>query len=308
MFFEGDLGYMLGGLAGIEAPFDLPFTVGLIPLLFQNGYWVEDAFVGAAATIPAQHSAWLDWSNFDTTFFVAFDQVTTPAVGIDNHAARVVGATTFVESRGGYFEGGYAYVDDRRGSRQYHNIGLSYTRRYLNLVSNSLRLVVNQGQQGPRDARTADGFLVVIENSFLTSRPYNVIPYVNVFAGFGSPQSVARAGGAGGILRNVGINFETDGLTGYPTLDATGNDTYGAAVGLNLLGADFLSQLILEFAFLQVFDNDSNRNAPADQYAVGARYQFPISNAHLLRFDVMHGWLREIEDVTGARAEFRWKF
>jgi hypothetical protein len=34
----------------------------------------------------------------------------------------------------------------------------------------------------------------------------------------------------------------------------------------------------------------------------------PISHAHLLRFDVMHGWLENADDVTGARAEFRWKF
>ena len=35
--------------------------------------------VGAAATIPARNSPWLDWSNFDVTFFVGLDQVTSPA-------------------------------------------------------------------------------------------------------------------------------------------------------------------------------------------------------------------------------------
>ena len=53
-FFEGDLGYMLGGWTGKYAQFDMPVTVGLIPLLFQNGIWMEDAIVGAATTIPAQ--------------------------------------------------------------------------------------------------------------------------------------------------------------------------------------------------------------------------------------------------------------
>jgi hypothetical protein len=33
-----------------------------------------------------------------------------------------------------------------------------------------------------------------------------------------------------------------------------------------------------------------------------------ISNASLLRFDVMHGWLDDADNVTGARAEYRWKF
>ena len=155
---------------------------------------------------------------------------------------------------------------------------------------------------------TADGVLVIAENSFLTRWPYNVIPYINLFAGFDSPQSVARAGAAGGVLRNTGILFESDNLTGYPTLDATGNDTYGAAIGIDLLAPEFTQQLILEAAVLEVFGDPTLRNAPGDQFGVGMRYQVPITNAHLLRFDVMHGWFENTDDASGARAEFRWKF
>lgn len=309
LFFEGDLGYMIGGWRGRYASFDLPVTVGLIPLLFQNGVWLEDAMLGAAATIPARNSPWLDWSNFDVTFFAAVDQVTSPAFAGSNAAANVFGTTTMIEAKGGYIEAGYAFLDDTTPlGRGYHNIGLSYTRRYLNLVSNSMRLILNTGQEGPQAARSADGVLVIAENSFLTPWPYNVIPYVNLFAGFDDPQSVARAGAAGGVLRNTGILFESDNLTNYPTLDATGNDTYGAAIGLDLLAPDFSQQLILEAAVLQVFGDPAVRNAAGDQYGLGLRYQVPITNAHLLRFDVMHGWLGETDDVTGARAEFRWKF
>jgi hypothetical protein len=149
---------------------------------------------------------------------------------------------------------------------------------------------------------------VIIENSFLTRKPYNVIPYVNMWAGFDDPQSVARAGAAGGVLRNTGILFESDNLTNYPTLDATGNDTYGAAIGIDLLSPQFTHQLILETAILQVFGDPATRNAPGDQYGIGARYQVPISHCTLLRFDVMHGFFENTDDVTGARAEFRWKF
>jgi hypothetical protein len=308
LFFEGDLGYMLGGWRGHYASFDLPIAIGLIPLLFQNGVWMEDAILGVAATIPARNSAWLDWSNYDVTFFAGFDQITSPAFEDSNAAANVVGTTIFIEARGGYFEAGYAFLDDTADfGRSYHNVGLSYTRRYLNVVSNSMRVIVNTGQDAPEDTRTADGVLLLAENSFLTRWPYNVIPYVNLFAGFDDPQSVARAGAAGGVLRNTGILFESDNLTGYPTLDATGNETYGAAIGIDLLAPEFTHQLILEAAVLQVF-GDPFRNAPGDQYGVGARYQVPISHAHLLRFDVMHGWFENTDDVTAARAEFRWKF
>ncbi len=309
LFFEGDLGYILGGWTGSYARFDLPVAVGLIPLLFQNGVWMEDAMFGVAATIPARNSPWLDWSNYDVTFFAGFDQITSPAFADSNAAASLIGVTTFIEAKGGYLEAGYAFLDDTVGlGRSYHNVGLSYTRRYLNLVSNSMRVIVNAGQDGPVDDRTANGVLVIAENSFLTRWPYNVIPYVNLWAGFDDPHSVARAGAAGGVLRNTGILFESDNLTGYPTLDATANETYGAAIGIDLLAPNFTHQLILEAAVLQAFGDPAFRNAPGDQYGIGARYQVPISNAHLLRFDVMHGWFENTDDATGARAEFRWKF
>lgn len=307
LFFEGDLGYILGGLNNQEASFNLPFAVGLIPLVFQNGIWFEDAFVGAAATIPARNNPWLDWSNFDTTLFVGFDEVTSNlAFEGSTRAADVVGFTTFIESKGGYIEAGYAYLDDTQNEgRSYHNIGASYTRRYLNLVSNSVRMIANTGQGGPRSQRTADGLLLLMENSFLTRNPYNVIPYVNLFAGFGHPQSVARLQGP---LKNTGINFESDLLTGYPTLDDSGQNTYGAAVGVDLLGNNFEQQLIVEAAALQTMGSPEFRNAPGDEYGFGVRYQKPLSHTLILRADAMYGIIKDANDITGARIELRRKF
>jgi hypothetical protein len=307
LFFEGDLGYLIGGWYNQEASFNLPIAVGLIPLVFQNGIWVEDAFVGMAATIPARNNPVLDWSNYDTTFFIGFDEVTSNiAFEGDNRAANIVGFTTFIESRGGYIELGYAFLDDTKNQgRSYHNIGASYTRRYLNLLSNSIRMIVNTGQDGPADDRTADGLLLLMENSFLTRNPYNVIPYVNLFAGFGRPQSAARLQGP---LKNTGINFESDLLTGYPLLDDSANNTYGAAIGVDLLGNAFEQQLILEAAVLQVMDDPANRIAPGDQYAVGARFQKPLSHTLLFRADAMYGFLKNSDDITGVRMELRRKF
>jgi hypothetical protein len=308
LFFEGDIGAMMGGFTGTYSPFDMPIAVGVIPLLFQNGVWMEDAILGMAVTIPARNSPFMDWSNYDVTFFYGTNYLNSPAFG-QNDSADVIGATTFIEAKGGYLEAGYARLEDPTWlGRSYHNIGVSYTRRYLNLVSNSVRVIGNVGQEGPVSDRTANGVLFIVENSFLTPQPYNVIPYVNMWVGIDDPQSVARAGAAGGVLRNTGILFESDNLTGYPTLDATANDTYGAAVGLDLLAPDFTQQLILEAAVLQVFGDPADRNAPGDQYGIGARYQIPISYRFLIRCDAMHGWLENTHDVTGARVEFRWKF
>src|SRR5690606_28627067 len=114
--------------------------------------------VGAAATLPARNNPLLDWSNYDITFFTAFDKITTGALPGDDDGAQLFGAATFIEARGGYFEAGYAFVNDTRDQgRSYNNIGLSYTRRYFNRVSNSMRVIANFGQEGPKADRTADG-------------------------------------------------------------------------------------------------------------------------------------------------------
>ena len=307
-FFEGDLGAILGGLADESSPFELPFTLGLVPLLFQNGIWMEDAVTGAAFSLPARHSRALNWSNYDATFFAVVDQLNSPAFGNDEHAAQAFGTAWFIEAYGGYIESGYAYVRDRNiDERSYHNATISFTRRYLDRISNSVRVIVNAGQDLPKADRTADGALLLVENSLVSGAPYNIVPYMNLFVGWDRPQSVARAGVSGGILRNTGINFDTDGLNGFATLDTSASDTAGGAIGIDLLGADFDRQLLLELAYLTPHSN-SNAAVPDDQFAAGTRYQFPISHRTLLRFDAMYGWRNGLNDVYGTRMEYRWKF
>lgn len=307
-YFEGDVGAMMGALHDKSSPFELPVTIGLVPLLFQNGIWMEDAVTGAAFALPARHSRLLNWSNYEATFFAVFDQLNSVAFDNNKHAAQAFGTAWFIEAYGGYIETGYAYVRDRnRSERSYHNVTASFTRRYLDRISNSVRVIVNAGQDLPAADRTADGVLLLVENSWITSSPLTVVPYANFFVGWDRPQSVARAGVSGGILRNTGINFDTDGLNGFATLDPTASDTAGGSIGIDLIGDDLDRQLLLEMSYLTPHGN-KNASVPDDQFALGSRYQFPISNWSLLRFDVMHGWRRGLENVYGTRMEYRWKF
>ncbi|WP_218933937.1 hypothetical protein [Rubripirellula lacrimiformis] len=307
-YFEGDVGAMLGGAVGESSPFELPVTMGLVPLLFQNGIWMEDAVTGAAFAIPAWHSRLLNWSNADATFFAVFDQLNSTAFGADEHAAQAFGTAWFIDAYGGYIETGYAYVRDRNNdARSYHNMTASFTRRYLDRISNSVRVIVNTGQDLNQRDRTADGALLLVENSWITSTPLTVVPYANLFVGWDRPQSVARAGASGGILRNTGINFDTDGLNGFATLDPTASDTAGGSLGVDLIGDDLDRQLLLEVSYITPHGN-KNANVPDDQFATGTRYQFPVSNRTLLRFDAMYGWRRGLDDVYGTRMEYRWKF
>ena len=240
-FFEGDLGAIMGGLTNQTLPFDLPIAIGAIPLVMQNGVWMEDAILGVAATIPARNSPLLGISNYDVTFFAGWDNINSPAFDTNDDVAKMYGVASWIEAMNGYFEVDYAFIEDRDRirDRSYHNIGMGFTRRYGRFVSNSTRMIVNAGQSTDGGPSTADGVLLLSENSLITANPSTILPYFNMFAGFDRPQSAARNGQAGGVLRNTGILFESDNLTGYPTLDPTANDTYGAALGAEFNAPEF---------------------------------------------------------------------
>ena len=269
---------------------------------------MEDAFLGAALAIPARNSPFFDWSNYDITFFAGIDEINTPAFLRDDSAANVYGVNWFLEALDGFFEIGYAYLDDRQAQdRSYHNVGFAFTRRWHDQFSFSVRYIANLGQDRVVE-QTADGHLVLFESSLITSDPSRFVPYLNLFAGFDRPQSVARAGVAGGILRNTGITFETDGLTGFPLLDDSAQNTYGGALGIELLGQNFDYQIVVELATVLTMGSAADRRAPGNQYGLGLRYQVPLNHAWLLRADGLHGLLEDAHDVTGARVELRHKF
>ncbi len=215
-------------------------------MIYQNGIWMEDIVGGVAIALPWRHSQALNWNNYDITFFALFDQITTPAFVNNNGVGSAFGTAWFIEAYEGYIEADYAYLLNRvEDDFSYHNVAIAYTRRYFQFLSNSVRVINNVGQNFDAADRTADGTLLLVENAFRTSKATTVIPYANFFYGLRRTQSVARAGVAGGILRNTGIMFESDNLTNYPTLDATGNGTYGGAFGLNLFASDFRQQFVL---------------------------------------------------------------
>ncbi len=307
LFFEGDLGAMFQGWTGNINSIDLPIALGRVPLFTQNGIWLDDAFDGLAMGITAKSSPALDISNMDITFFAGFNQVTTAAVPGSNDDAKVFGLAGFVDGWKGYAEYGYGYIDSDVSDLSYHNVTAAFTKRYGGRVNNSVRLIGNFGQSAA--VKTADGVLVLIENSLIPRRPVNsipspanLVPYFNLFAGFDTPQPLARAADSGGVLKNTGISFESDGLTGYPTLDASGHDSYGGALGVGYL-FNLDRQIVVEGSVVQRM-NDS---VLGSQYALGARYQHPITNAWIVRLDAMHGWREGLEGVYGARVEFRRK-
>ena len=317
LFFEGDLGAITAGLTDEYVGFDLPFAAGLTPLLFQNGVWLEDAMTGFAVALPALNSPKLDISNMDFTFFAGFDKVTTAAMldtngKLADHSVNLYGVAAFLEVLGGYSELGIGYTDGEDGLDQfdYVNLTAAFTRRYGGWLSNSVRFVWNVGQDPDNNRQdTADGYIVLVENSLITHKPLTLIPYLNAWVGIDRPQSLARAAGAGGILKNTGINFETDGLTGFPKLDDTGRNTFGAALGIEYL-FDLHQQIVAEVAVLQVIEgnNEAGRPAKGDQHGFAIRYQRPLTKAWIARVDTLHGGREFDDNISGMRFEIRRKF
>lgn len=310
LFFEGDLGAIWSGASDKHASWDLPFAVGLMPLLFQNGVWLEDAFTGVAFTIPARNSRLLDISNFDITFFTGFDDVTNGGFGnADEDDINIHGIATFFEMLESYIEIDYAYLDGKKGLDvfDHHNASIGFSKRFRDWFSGSFRYVATFGQNKlARDQRTADGHLLLLETSLITSKPTTYIPYLNLFAGFDRPQSAARDNG--GILKNTGVNFETDALTGFPKLDDSGQDAWGGAIGINYL-FNLDQQLVFELATVQP-NSVRNPKGPAvnPQYAAGIRYQRPLNKAWIVRMDGMYGSIDSQKDISGIRLELRRKF
>jgi hypothetical protein len=309
LFLEGDFGSLYSGFSGSEASFDLPFTVGLYPLFLQNGIWANDAILGGAISLPAKNSAALGLANFDITLFAAFDNVDNKGIiGAgegDNDNANLYGVTAFIDAFDGYVEAGYAVIDGRDGREGLltHFLTAAYTKRYYNTVSNSTRLFANFGDDPSGES---DGFAIISENSLITSLPSTLLPYANFFAGFGNPEPLVDGNGAG-ILKNVGINFETDALTGYPKLDDTAADAWGGAIGLQYL-FNLDQQLVFEVAMVQPFGSDGTGVENA-QYGIGIRYQIPIDRAWLFRADATYQIIEDADDDNfGVRAEMRRKF
>jgi hypothetical protein len=325
LFFEGDFGSLYSGFSGKQARFDLPFTVGLFPLFLQNGIWANDAILGGAVTLPARNSAALGLANFDITFFAAFDNVNNAGIlganADDNNKANLYGVTAFVDAFHGFVETGYGLIQDEQDGLLEHFLTAAYTRRYYNTLSNSTRLFANFADDpfanfADNLEGKNDGFAIISENSLISGLPSTLIPYANFFVGFGNPQPLVDGNGAG-ILKNVGINFETDALTGFPKLDDTGSNAFGGAIGLEYL-FNLDQQLVFEVAMVQPFEDDGI-GAQHAQYGFGVRYQIPINLAWLFRADATYQILAanddfgdifegNFKDNFGIRAEIRRKF
>jgi hypothetical protein len=314
LFFEGDMGRIAESLTGEYNNYDVPFAVGKVPFVAQNGLWMEDAIIGGAVAIPALNSPALDISNMDITFFAGFDDVDNPGIvdangAVDDNDLNVYGAMAFIDATQGYWEAGIAYLDGEGEIEDQSNVSatIAFTRRYGGWLSNSVRVFGNFGQDRDNGLdETADGFALLVENSLITAKPLTLVPYFNAWVGIDRPQPLVSDQG---LLQNTGIAFQADALTAFPELDDTAADTFGGALGIEYL-FDLDQQIVGEVATVQTHQGDRVPGQPAqgEQYALALRYQLPLARDWIFRADAIHGWRENADDITGVRTEIRWKF
>ncbi|MEQ9488101.1 MAG: hypothetical protein RIM72_03790 [Alphaproteobacteria bacterium] len=313
LFFEGDVASIMTGLTGEDQHYDLPIALGFMPVLFQNGIWVDETIIGGGTSIIAQNDPTLGISNMDLTFFYGGDNVENPNIvdqfGVrEEHNLDVFGMGGFIEANEGYWEFGYGALrgEDGNEDQDFNSLTVAFSKRYGGWLSNSIRGFWLYGQDRVGNAaQTVDGGAILIENSLITHLPSTLIPYANFFIGFDKPAPLIDQTG---LLKNTGITFDSDGLQGFPKLDDSANDTYGGAIGLQYL-FNLDQQLVVEASTNQVIGGfDAARKAVNDQYAAGIRYQLPITPTWIMRADGIYGWLRDADDIRGARLEFRRKF
>jgi len=112
-FFEGDLGNIASGVFDTYSTIDIPFAAGLMPLVFHNGVWMDDAITGVAFGQAGRNSRTLGISNMDISVFAGFDKVSSPALrnafgDFADKDARIMGAALFVDANEGHWEFGIA--------------------------------------------------------------------------------------------------------------------------------------------------------------------------------------------------------
>lgn len=302
LFLEGDLAAIIAGKTNEWQSWDMPISIGLMPLLIQNGIWLNDTVLGVAATAAAQNFPEWGIANADFTAFVALDEVDTAGVA-GAKKPKMVGAAFFGDMWGGYVEADWAFLYDYHGNQSYQSTGVAYSWRQNNFSSNSIRFINSYGQKASAKG-SANGWLLLFESSLITAQPYTVIPYLNLFLGHGTAQAAAKNKG---LLENTGLAFERDLLTASQSLSDTGHNSVGGAIGIEYL-FNFDQQWVLEAAAQRGTQKNLAPSAQGLEYALAVRWQKPLSSRWIVKADAIKGWRAEGDEFSTARLELRVKF
>ncbi len=280
--------------------YDLGFTVGRQPILFQDGLMINDSMDVVSLT---RDTIMIPGFSIDTRVSAlwAFHEVNREDNREDN-SAQLFGLFSEGDWGNSTLTLDAAYVNARQDGLY---LGLGSVQRvamFGKTINTDLRANVSLALED-ENARVSDGLLLFGQFS-TTPTASNDILYLDAFYALGGYNSASRDGDAGGPLGRTGILFAAVGLGDYgPALSNRADDVVGAALGYQMFWNNERTQLILEAGGRVGTDRGVN-----NQGAVGARLRQAISDRYVLTLDGFLSMDQHSGGGAGLRAEFSVQF
>ncbi|QPJ64571.1 MAG: hypothetical protein G3M78_03840 [Candidatus Nitrohelix vancouverensis] len=308
-WFEGEIGEMFNFIGPDDRfPTDYHIAVGLVPVIYQNSYLMNDNVLGALISKPNLIVG--DGTNLLLQAMVAIDEINATRAGGDadnnNNDANLYGLTARYERRNQFWEFNYFHLENQveaDNSQDFLAASLSSTYGLLNY---SGRVMLNMSDDRKGGGTAGNGQLYVMEfNHSAFNHDYydkNYL-YLTMFYGTEGWNDIAK-----GRTGRAGIFYRGNGVTSFGVLRNTGTGTYGVSFGFK----QFLDREALtfnpEFSYQKDLRDESGSIAPNDQYALGFEVQYLLSN-HMSLVGKAVGIHNEIrsEDWSSSM-ELRFKF
>jgi hypothetical protein len=276
LFFEGDVGQIFPGLDPKgTAPWDVGFSVGRQPLLYQDGLLVDDDLdaVGITRNTLLPRGS----SNAQITALYAWNQINR-GDGINHGDHVLLGLALNADFRPTTWNLEFFYVgsDDSVPGGVYGGVSAAQRIGVLNTtfrVLGSLALGSEPNSQvskfGNGSSAVGSGVLLFSEMSYTLPFRTDLI-YLDTFWGIDDFTSAARGPDRGGALGRVGILFAEQPIGRFGSaLNSNPQHALGFALGYQaFLGADRRKQLILEAG-----GRAGTASSSPSALATGAQYQ-----------------------------------
>lgn len=302
LFFEGDVGSLFPVIdrEGVR-PWDLGFTVGRQPLVFQEGILINDT-VDAVGLIR-NNIPFPGTSNFRVSAMWGWNRLDRNDISRDPGDEDMFGVFIAADTHRSTYNLDVIYVNDS-GNGDGLYIGASAIQRLAALGGMSTAFRINTSialeDEIPGNV-VGNGTLLSAELSKNVKESDDIV-YFNSFVGLGNFTQAGREAVVGGPLANTGILFASPSLSTYLSeLDPfTTNSVIGGAVGYQAFWDNKRRNLILEVAGRHDLSGDG-----FDSVAIGAQLQQALGRHVQLQFETYYALNEDRPDGYGGRAEIQ---
>jgi hypothetical protein len=298
-FFEGELSEIFPKIDWLgRLPLDYEFSFGRQRAIIQDGILINDTMDSIAvtrSTIP------FPGSNFARIGgFVGVNNVQR-SNQIDDPDGELYGIFSSADIAHSTVDLDLIYVDSSDAIGDQFNIGASFTRAFI-FLERSVDTKIHLASSFTPDQETAqatDGTLLYASFSWAPKRTDDIM-YVNLFGATGAYAPASRE--RGGPLSLAGLLFSGNGLAG-PAISNRANDTYGGAIGYQLIWPALDRNLVFEIG-----GKEDNSPGGIDRFGAAVRYSQKL-NQHTF-FEVGGFAVKQdsIDEAYGIRTKLNIAF